>query len=85
MELITTHKNVDFDALASVFAARLLYPQAIIMLPRTLNPNTRAFLSIHKDVFSFHTSKDIEAEDISRLVVVDVNHWTRLEGIGWAE
>lgn len=81
MELITTHKNVDFDALASVFAARLLYPQAIIMLPRTLNPNTRAFLSIHKDVFPFHTSKDIEAEDISRLVVVDVNHWTRLEGM----
>ncbi len=51
MDVITTHKNVDFDALASVVAASHLYPDARIVLPRSINANVRAFLSIHKDLF----------------------------------
>jgi len=47
MQVVTTHKNTDFDALASVVAATILYPGTIPVLPKTLNPNVKAFLSIH--------------------------------------
>jgi len=50
MQIVTTHKNTDFDALASVIAATLIYPGTVPILPRSLNPNVKAFLSIHKDL-----------------------------------
>jgi tRNA nucleotidyltransferase (CCA-adding enzyme) len=39
MDIITTHKGTDFDALASVVAATLFFPNAYACLPQTLNPN----------------------------------------------
>ncbi|RPI77979.1 MAG: CBS domain-containing protein [Desulfobacteraceae bacterium] len=79
MEIIVTHKNTDFDALASVFAAALLYPPAKPVLPRAVNPNIKAFLSIHKNCFVYHDQSDTPAEKINRLVVVDTAKWSRLE------
>jgi len=81
MEIITTHRNADFDALASVFAAAIIYPGAKPILPQGLNPNVRAFLSIHKDLFPFGTPKDIDSEETSMLIVVDTNSWRRLDGV----
>ena len=49
--IITTHKNTDFDAMASMVAAMMLYPEADPLIPKPLNPNVKAFLSLHKDVF----------------------------------
>jgi len=80
MEIITTHNNVDFDALASVVAANLFFPEAVPVLPKQINPNVKAFLSIHKDLFEFKTAKDIELDNISHLVVVDANRWGRING-----
>jgi nanoRNase/pAp phosphatase (c-di-AMP/oligoRNAs hydrolase) len=81
MEVITTHKNTDFDALASVFSVKILYPRAMPVLPNSLNPNVRAFLAIHKDLFPFNSTKDIDPGDISRLIVVDTHNWGRLDGM----
>ncbi|MBW1805705.1 MAG: hypothetical protein JRJ06_04945 [Deltaproteobacteria bacterium] len=81
MEIITTHKNADFDALASVFASSILYPGAEAVLPRTINPNVRAFLSLHKEQLPYITRKEIEPGDVTRLIVVDTNSWTRLDGM----
>ncbi len=81
MEIITTHKNADFDALASVFAATLIYKSALAVLPNSLNPNVRAFLSLHKDLFPFKTPKEVDMDAVSRLVVVDAPRWSRLEGL----
>ena len=81
MKIITTHKNTDFDGLASVFAASLLHPEAQPVLPRSLNPNVQAFLSIHKDHFSFKHPKDIALDDTGELVVVDANSWSRLDDL----
>lgn len=81
MEVIVTHKNTDFDALASVFAATLIYPGAIPVLPTNQNPNVRQFLSIHKDLFAFSSPRDIEWQRVTRLIVVDTNDWNRLEGV----
>ncbi len=82
MEAIVTHKNTDFDALASLIASTLLYPSAEPILPKALNINVRRFLSIHKDHFSFKTAGEVDPETITRLIVVDTNSWDRIEGLG---
>lgn len=79
MHIVTTHRNTDFDALASVIAATLLYPDSHAILPRSLNPNVKAFLSIHKDILQVGTVDDIELAQVTRLIVVDVNCWERLD------
>ncbi len=81
MEIVTTHKNTDFDAMASMVAATLIYPGVVPVIPRSLNPNVRAFLSIHKDIFDVYTPEEVDLEKVDRLIVVDVNKWDRLEGM----
>jgi len=79
MRIVTTHKNSDFDAFASLIAATLIYPDAIPVLPQNINPNVRAFLSIHKNLFTVRNPKEIELENINSLIVVDADSWGRLE------
>jgi len=79
MQIITTHKGADFDALASVLAAKMLYPEAVAVMPRSLNPNVKAFLSIHKDIFDISFPDEIEFNDVTRLIIVDTNRWNRLD------
>ncbi|MFO7748568.1 MAG: CBS domain-containing protein [Desulfobacteraceae bacterium] len=81
MKIIVTHKGTDFDALASLVAAKILYPEALPVLPRTINPNLKGFLSIHKDLFDFYESKEIDVNEVTTLIVVDTNSWNRLEGV----
>jgi len=81
MQIITTHKNTDFDALASMVAATVLYPEAVCVLPRTVNPNVKAFMSIHKDIFDMHSSDEIDFKKVKRLIVVDTNSWSRLDSM----
>jgi len=79
MQMITTHKGADFDAEASVFAAKILYAEAVAVLPKSLNPNVKTFLSIHKDVFDALSPHEIQYEKVMRLIVVDTNKWGRLD------
>jgi nanoRNase/pAp phosphatase (c-di-AMP/oligoRNAs hydrolase) len=79
MHIVTTHKGTDFDALASVMAANLLYPDVVTVLPGSMNPNVRAFLSLHRDLFGFCAVGNIRLKDVKKLTVVDTNRWDRLE------
>ncbi len=81
MKIITTHKMSDFDALASLVAATLIYPDARPVLPTSINANIKAFLSIHKDLFDFYSPKDITFEHVETLILVDTHSWNRLEGM----
>jgi tRNA nucleotidyltransferase (CCA-adding enzyme) len=56
----------------------ILYPEAVPVLPRKINPNVKAFLSIHKDIFKISSFDDISLGDVKRLIVVDINSWGRL-------
>ena len=78
MQVVTTHKNTDFDGLASTIAASILYPKAIPVLPGQINPNVKAFLSIHKDILKTSSFDDVFLDDVKRLIVVDINSWGRL-------
>ncbi len=79
MQLITTHRSTDFDAFASIVAGTLLYPGACSLLPKTINPNVRAFFSIHKDLFEMNKVEEIDFSQVAKLIVVDTCRWSRLE------
>lgn len=79
MIIATTHQNTDFDGLASVIAATLIYPDCVPVLPAQVNPNLKPFLSIHKDLFDFKTPDEIDLDAVTQLVVVDINRWNRLD------
>ena len=77
-QIITSHRNADFDAVASMVAASIIYPDAVVAIPKAINPNVRAFISIHKDVFDFQDRGTIETDQVQRLIVVDTADWSRL-------
>ncbi len=79
MDVIVTHRNADFDAIASLFSARYYYKDAIPIIPRTLNSNVRSFLSIHKDYFKYEDIKSIKLLNVNRVIMVDTNNWSRIE------
>ncbi len=79
MNIITTHKNTDFDALASVIAATLLYPQSVGVIPRMVNRNVERFLSTHKSAFNLMLPNELDQTRITQLTVVDTNQWHRLD------
>ena len=79
MKLITTHKGSDFDALASLVAANVIYPDALPVLPGTVNENLKPFLAIHKDLFKLVDPRDVNLDEVDSLVVVDTHVWNRLD------
>jgi len=81
MRIIVTHKNVDLDAFASLVAGTVLYPDAIPVLPRSINPNVKSFISIHKDLFKSISPAEIDIDKVKTLIATDVNSWGRLEGM----
>jgi tRNA nucleotidyltransferase (CCA-adding enzyme) len=82
MQIVTTHKNCDFDGLASAVAVTLLYPGTVAVIPRSVNANVKAFLSVHKDVIDIRLPQDIDLDTVTGLFVVDVARWNRLDGLG---
>jgi tRNA nucleotidyltransferase (CCA-adding enzyme) len=83
MKIITTHKGSDFDALASLFAAALVYPDAKPVLPSSINANLKTFLSIHKDLFDFYSPGEIDYDEVDTLIVVDTHTWERIDQRMW--
>jgi nanoRNase/pAp phosphatase (c-di-AMP/oligoRNAs hydrolase) len=81
MQIVTTHKGTDFDGLASLIAATMIYPDAVPVLPKSVNANVRAFMAIHKDLFEILHPREINYDEVTQLIVVDANSWKRLEGV----
>ncbi len=78
MDLITTHKNADFDALSAVVAASKLYPGARLLLPGSQEKAVRNFLSLIKDKIRLEDEKTCRLDDVTRLIVVDNRHRSRI-------
>lgn len=79
MQIITTHKGTDFDALASVVACTFLYPGSIGVLPSMVNPEVKQFLAIHSNILRITPRKDFDLDSVTSLIVVDANNWQRLD------
>jgi len=56
LEVITTHVNADFDALASMLAAKKLYPEAIMVFPGAQEKNLRNFF-LHTSSYLFKRAR----------------------------
>ena len=78
MEVITTHTNTDFDALASMLAARRLYPAAVVALSGSLNRNVRDFYRLHAEELDIADTGRIDLDAVERLIVVETVHAERL-------
>lgn len=78
MDVVVTHDMSDFDAFASCVAAERLYPGATIVLGRTLGKPLRRFLALHEDRFATIRYSELDAERVTRLIVVDVRRRSRL-------
>jgi tRNA nucleotidyltransferase (CCA-adding enzyme) len=79
MDIIITHRNADFDALASQIAASLLYPEAVKVAAGGTPPIVRKFLTLHKDHFDLTPAKKIDMGRVTRMIVVDVRSRSRLK------
>ncbi len=77
-EVIATHANTDFDAFASMLAARRLYPDAVVAVQGTLNRNVREFYRLHADELEAVEASRIDLQSIRRLVVVETTSASRL-------
>jgi len=76
MEIITTHTNADFDALAAMIAVNKLYPEAKLIFPGTQEMNVRNYIS--ENHIEFISMKDIHHDKVTRLIIVDNKNAGRL-------
>ncbi|MCP4341451.1 MAG: CBS domain-containing protein [Desulfobulbaceae bacterium] len=79
MRLITTHINADFDGLASMVAARKIYPDAVMAFPGSQERNVRDFIAqslLYS--YDFLKIKDIDLKAVDTLILVDTRSSERI-------
>ena len=81
MEVILTHEQADFDALASLLCAHLLNEKAIPVLPNRVNRNVRNFLNLYGADFPFVEARDLSPAAIRQVTLVDTQSLVTLKGI----
>ena len=79
MDVITTHINADFDSLASMLAAKKLYPGAVLVFPGSQERSLRDFF-IHSTLYSFEVEriKNIDLQEVRRIILVDTRQISRI-------
>ena len=80
MKIILTHEQADFDAIAALLAAYLIYDPAVPVLPRKMNRNVRSFLALYGEELPFIDVRDIPAEEIENILLVDTQALVTLKG-----
>src|SRR4030042_3908501 len=79
MEIIPTHLNADFDAFASMVAAKKLYPDALVAFPGAQEKNLRDFfMDSTLYILSIDRAKDIDLDKVTRLILVDTRQKSRI-------
>jgi tRNA nucleotidyltransferase (CCA-adding enzyme) len=82
MHIILTHEQADFDALASLLGAYLLDESAIPVLPRRLNRNVRAFVTLYGAELPFVDQHDLPNEAVESICLVDTQSMVSVRGVG---
>jgi len=78
MDVIITHTNADFDALASLVAASLLYPEACLAMPGSCEPAVDEFLSTYQHHIPLVKTSKIPLEEVNKLIIVDTRQPDRI-------
>jgi len=82
MHIILTHEQADFDALASLLGAYLLNETALPILPRRLNRNVLAFITLYGMELPFVEPQDLPDEPINFVTLVDTQSRISVKGMG---
>src|SRR5690242_16260780 len=79
MDVITTHVNADFDCLGAMVAAKKIYPDAMMVFSGSQEKSMRDFfLKSTGYAFNFTRLKDIDLNAVTRLILVDCQHASRI-------
>jgi len=81
MHIILTHEQADFDAIASLLGAHFLSPGSIPVLPRKLNRNVRAFLTLYGAELPFVDLRDLPSTPIDEITLVDTQSMATIKGV----
>ena len=82
MRILLTHEQADFDALASLLGAWLLDESALAILPHRMNRNVRAFLNLYGAELPFVERRDLPAEPVEGITLVDTQSMVSIRGVG---
>jgi len=83
MQIILTHENADFDAVAGLLAASRLYPDATIVLPARMNQNVAQFFERYESRLpvTFMQQRAVRGKVVSLVIVVDTQRAVQIKGI----
>lgn len=81
MRIILTHEQADFDALASLLGAALLDSTAQPVLPRRMNRNVRAFVTLYGAELPFLDARDLPSEPVEAVMLVDTQSMATVKGV----
>ncbi|WP_163327740.1 CBS domain-containing protein [Desulfurobacterium thermolithotrophum] len=76
--VITTHKNMDLDALGAVIAAKKLYPDATVVLPGTKGNDVVKLLSENPELIDFVEEENFNPQSVKKIVIVDTDNINRI-------
>ena len=78
MQIIISHVNTDFDALASMIAAKKLYPDAQLVISDKQDNRVNRFLNIFRDTFNFIRDVAVDWSKVTTIILVDVASLSRV-------
>lgn len=78
LQVIISHINTDFDALASMLAAKKLYPEAQVVISDKQNIPVKQFLTIYRDTLDLVQDNLIDWEEVTELILVDEASLSRM-------
>lgn len=81
MHIILTHEQSDFDALASLLGASMLYEDALPVLPQKMNRNVRAFVTLYGVELPFVERQDLPQRNIRLVTLVDTQSMVTVKGV----
>jgi len=81
MDIILTHEQTDFDGLASLLGAWLLNERAVPVLPRRINRNVRAFITLYGIDLPFVDPRDLGKPTIEAVCLVDTQSFVSIKGM----
>ncbi len=81
MDVIVTHEQADFDALAASLGAYLMNEKAHPLAPRRVNRNVRAFLTLYGAELPYIDARDLPPGPIATITLVDTQSLITLKGV----
>ncbi len=80
MQVILTHEQADFDAVASLMGAALLQKDSFAILPNVMNRNVRNFIHLYFADLPFIKLDNLPRGSIDRITLVDTQSLITVKG-----